>query len=442
MHFLLNGLYFVLSIVCLPLWICRIVRGRFDIGGVVTRMIGSAPAPENGRTVIWMHGASVGEILLLQPLVDRIQESDHTLQIIVSAYTRDGLHVAKQIFPDLEVFYLPFDLSWAVRRVWRTLNPCLLVLSELELWPNLLLGARQNETPVMVVSSRIHDTDFAFYRRISWLHQHALSAVKWWGAQTAQDAERIRSLSGTSGAIVEVTGSLKYDVVPGPDQGKQSQDLRRQFGFTPADRILVGGSTHSPEEEQLLSAFRSLKKDHEDLYLVLVPRHPFRAAEIVSAARACGLSCLRFDSAGAPTPAPAAVTVIDSIGLLPAIWALADFVFVGGTLAEDRGGQSMIEPALLAKPMCFGPHVWNFQQTADGLLAKAGAVEVHNDCDIATLIGLWLADRNLAASTGNKAAIFATSSQGATRTTCSAVFDLLNSQSGRRQDVQPPLHHH
>ncbi len=428
MSILLNAVYLALSIILLPGWLWQTVRGTHDVGGVVPRFFGIAPKSVGNRPVIWMHGASVGELLALRPLIERFEASQGDSQLVVSTYTRDGLKVAGQTWPQLSVFYLPFDFSWAVRRVYRSVNPAMLMLSELELWPNLLLEAKRSRIPVAVVGSRINDTELAFFHRMRWLLKPALPAIHWWGAQTQQDAERICTLAGTSETVVEVTGSLKCDAVPAETTSIEAAELKKQMGFAEDEQILVAGSTHAPEEEQILDAFCRLHHGSPHLRLVLVPRQRRRCREIIDDVRARGLPAATWDQTSSKIETSQPVTVVSSIGELTTIWAIADFCFVGGTLAPDRGGQSMIEPALLSKPMCFGPNVWNFQNFARGLLNADGAREVRSKQDLIETITCWLNTPQQAINTGAAALRFAESQRGATDKTMTALQQLLPSQ--------------
>ncbi len=423
---LLNMFYFAVTVLLCPVWLWRMIRGRFDVGGIGQRLVGRAPAPTSDRPLIWLHGASVGELSSLQPVISRLQQHSSELQLAVSTYTTDGFSVASQMWPQSPVFWLPFDFSWSVRRAINTLKPQLLVLSELELWPNLLLAAAHRQIPVAVVSSRLNDDDITFYRRMNFLLEPALKAVCWWGAQTQRDADRIASLRGTSQTTIEVTGSVKFDVASSAQTQREAAELRHQLGFSDSEQLLVAGSTHAPEEQLLVNAFRILQKDHPDLRLILVPRHPRRAGRVMKLVDGRHLSCHTLSQLAAPAPKSAAVTIIDTIGRLPAIWELADVGFVGATLAPGRGGQNMIEPAMLGIPICFGPQVWNFQQAAEGLLDVGGAYLVRNEQEIVQMIAAWLQNPASAQNTASKARAFVRSQGGAAEITVQSLLRLMS----------------
>lgn len=425
MPYLIDIIYLALSVVMLPVWIFRIITGRHDVGGHWGRLCGAAPTPPVDRPVVWMHGSCMGEVLLLRPLIERFRREQPQYQLVISAYTRDGFRVATGAYPEALVFYLPFDFTWSVRRVFATLRPRLLVHAELDLWPNLLLEAKRQQVPVAVVSTRINDDEFAFYQRINRLHQPALAAIRWWGAQTEQDAERIRHLLGSATTKVEVTGSLKCDATLAADSIARSSELRRRLGFTDAERIVVAGSTHAPEEELLLNALQQLQPDHPHLRLVIVPRHPERTPEIVKLVRDRQLSFVLPREVTSHRESSAAVTIVDSIGVLVEFWGLADFAFTGGSLVPHRGGQSMIEPAMLAKPIFFGPNYWNFRAVASGILNADGASIVTGESEIVCTISSWLNNPHLATTIGENALAYIQTQRGATERTISRLFDLL-----------------
>jgi 3-deoxy-D-manno-octulosonic-acid transferase len=306
--------------------------------------------------------------------------------------------------------------------VYSALRPRLLLLSELELWPNLLLEAGRRRIPVLVASSRINDRDLAFYRRINRWHRPALRWVTWWGAQTERDAERIHELLGPAHATrVVVTGSLKYDAAAGHARQPCAESLRALLGYSPGDRVLVAGSTHPPEEQMLLDLIRAVRMRHPELKLLIAPREPHRFPVVAQLIEQAGLSWVKRSDVAEPRPAPADVTLLDSAGELPRVWDVADLAFVGGTWARGIGGQSPIEPASLGKPVCFGPHVWNFEQPAQGLLDAGAAVRFQSPAQLQSLIGDWLTRPQLARDMGRAAAEYVQSQRGAAAATIAAI---------------------
>lgn len=427
---MLDVFYMLASVLLLPLWICQIFTGRKRLGVLWQRAIGIAPLADDGRAVVWFHAASVGEALSLAPLVKHFGSQPSQYRLVISTETSEGLHAAKTAFAgDLTVIHVPLDLSWCVRRAYSAIRPAMLVLSELELWPNLILEARRRGIPVAVVNSRMNDADYRFFRRINRWHQPALAAIHWWGAQTTRDADRIRLLLGPAETSVEVTGSVKFDVIPDRRALNSAQELYRRLGFSSHERILLAGSTHAPEEQILLEAFRTLARTHPELRLILVPRHSRRFRNVAELLSRSAVPFAQRSLLTAPLEQSAPVTLVDSIGELTALWQHADFGFVGGSLTQRCGGQNVIEPAALGIPVCFGPNVWNFADAAAGLLRTQAAREVRSQAEIVDAVQTWLNHPELAKQMSANAIAYVRSRQGAAVATIRALDELLQPRS-------------
>lgn len=441
MQYLLNILYLCAGLAFVPVWAFRIVTGRKRTEGLLRRFLGTPPSlPRDSHPVIWLHAASVGEVLPLRPLLDHFEQVQPCVRTVISTETPEGHRAARIAFPEVPLFFVPFDLTWSVRRVYRAIRPRLLVLSELELWPNLLMEARRRGIPVAVVNSRMNDADFRYFRSINRTHRHALAGIGWWGAQTTRDAERIRELLGTAPTVVAVTGSLKYDVVLDERAARDAPELGKLLGFRAQERIWIAGSTHAPEESILLDVFRDVAKDHPELRLVLVPRNTHRFREVAELLRKNAVSFVKRSDLKLPPASSAPVTLIDSVGELPALWRLADIAFVGGSLAPDCGGQNMIEPAAFAKPVCFGPNVWNFSDVASGLLSANGACQVTSGDELAQTIRAWLGAPENARRIGESARAFVESQRGAASITIRALDQLLDASATAPGGSLTPAH--
>ena len=390
MPYVVNAIYVIVTLVMLPIWLYRALTTGAYIEGFWRKLIGAAPQSDRKAPIIWCHAAGIGEALVLRPLLERFRVERPDYRIVLSTYSPSAFHVAKRHFPEVEIFYAPLDFTWSVRRAYRTIDPCLLILSELELWPNLLSAAKTLEVPVVVVNSRMNDRDFRFFERIGVFLRGPLGAIRWWGAQTPRDADRISRLRGRATTEVEVVGSLKYEGAVRDRDNAQTKELRRLLGFRPGERILVAGSTHAPEEQVILEVFQSLCCEYPLLRLVVVPRDPARFHRVAKLLESRDVKYVRRSQLQDPLPTSAEVMMVDSVGELPALWGLADFAFVGGSLAEDIGGQNMIEPAGYGVPTCFGPHVWNFQPTAEQLIEANAAIQVESPQQLREVIRNWL----------------------------------------------------
>lgn len=425
MRYLLNGFYLLLLAVTLPYWLYQSAStGKYRVG-LWRKLIGAPPAIPGGRPVVWFHAVSVGEVLLIGRLLDRFGAEHPGHAIVLSTTTNTGYELAKSKYPTTPVFYAPLDFTWSVGRVFDGLRPSLLVLVELELWPNLLREAARRNIPVAVVNARLGERSYRGYRRFAWFFRPVLAGVRWWGAQTSVHAERIGELIGPAAGAVEVTGSMKYDGAARDRAQPRTAALGRLFGLGPDDIVFVAGSTQAPEEEIVLDAFAELTNDHPRLRVLLVPRHAERFDEVARLLRRRGVDFVRRSELTEPRARMPMVTLVDTIGELSFVWGLADVGFVGGSLECRRGGQSMIEPAGFGVPTCFGPGVWNFRETVDRLLDVGGAAQVQTRADLIAVLRRWLDDPAEAARVGRNAQRFIASQQGAVEATAAALAAVL-----------------
>lgn len=425
MRFVLDAAYLALIGALSPFFLYKAATTGKYREGMARKWRGVPPARPTGKRVVWIHAVSVGEVLLIAPLVKRLIAERPDLAPVLSVTTNTGYALARERYPDIPVFYAPLDFSWAVKRCLTGLDPALLVLTELELWPNLLLAAKRRGTPVAVVNARMSDRSHRGYRKIRSLLRGPLSAIHWWGAQSEEYAARIRDLVGPD-ASVSVTGSMKYDGAVRDRDNARTRQLRDLLGFTGNETIFLAGSTQSPEEEILLDLFERQVGQHPSLRLVLVPRHKERFDAVADLLKKRRANFVRRSEIKAPLPSPAPVTLVDTIGELSYLWGLADVGFVGGSLENDRGGQSMIEPAGFGVPLCFGPHTWNFKETVSRLLEAKGAVQIGDRAELEETIATWLADPAAARVVGDNARRFIDRQQGAVVKTFTAIEELLD----------------
>ncbi|WP_197440354.1 3-deoxy-D-manno-octulosonic acid transferase [Polystyrenella longa] len=383
--------------------------------------------PSSNSQCVWLHGASVGEITLLKPLVHRLV-SNTDFAIMVTTYTSEGYQVAKGMFADnVAVHYLPFDFSWTMRAFFRLVSPRLVVLSELELWPNLLDEARRRRLPVHVANSRMNHLDYKSYKRVMFFLRKPLRAISWWGVQASTDAERIRSLIPDRSEIICVTGNMKYDSASfNACAGSKHEISREAWGYSTNDLLLIAGSTHAPEEAILIESLRELRQHCPSLYLILAPRKPLRACDIAQIAEDKGVSHRLSQSAyDCRKHQPAEVMIVNSVGLLKELWAIGDFAFVGGSLQTNHGGQNMLEPTAAGLPTCFGPNVFNFAAIVKDLIENDVACMVRCERELYLLLKQWIDTPEEANMLGRRARSFVQSQIGATDITYANILDAV-----------------
>jgi 3-deoxy-D-manno-octulosonic-acid transferase len=420
----LNFLYLALLALASPWLLGQAVRKGKYREGFAAKLLGQVPRREPGRPCIWFHAVSVGEVNLLATLLARIAARRPDCECVISTTTMTGFALARKKYPETTLFYCPLDFTWAVRRALARVRPNLLVLAELELWPNLIRLSHAAGVRVAIVNGRLSERSFRGYRRCLWFVRPLLERIDFIGAQNQEYAERFCAL-GANAQSVHVTGSIKFDGAQTDRHNPATERLRALAGFAPDDVVFLAGSTQDPEESLSLAAFRELAPAHPRLRLVLVPRHPDRFATVAALLDASGLAWQRRSAldVGPRDPATQAF-LVDAVGELGAWWGTANVGFVGGSLS-NRGGQNMIEPAAYGAAVSFGPNTRNFRDIVAALLAEQAAVVVHNGEELTAFVRRALEEPAFAAELGQRAKTFVSRQLGATERTMAGVLPLL-----------------
>ncbi len=367
--------------------------------------------PEGG---VWVHAVSVGEVALVQGLLAGLRERHPGRPLVLTTVTPAGYDMARRIGVRADVVLrAPLDLSGVVRRYRDRLRPCLYIAAETELWPNLFLALEEAEVPIVIVNGRISDSAFRRYLWIRRILAPTLRRVRFFGMQSAKDAERVITL-GALPERVRVTGNLKFDAVP-PDAGGGGALPEAD----PDLRWWVAGSTHAGEEEAVLDVYRRLRPGHPDLRLILVPRHVERARDVAELVRAAGERPAFFpgDASGGGKGTPVdRIWIVNVIGRLKALYASAEIVFVGKSLTA-RGGHNVIEPALFGKPIVVGPHMDNFRGVEEAFIRDRALVRVRDVEELHREMRRLLDHPGEARELGRRAARVVAAQRGATART-------------------------
>ncbi|HAR66350.1 MAG TPA: 3-deoxy-D-manno-octulosonic acid transferase [Lentisphaeria bacterium] len=365
---------------------------------------------------IWIHAVSVGELNAALLLIDAWRAVDRRRPFVISTTTNTAQRLARERAPDgCEVIYAPLDLPSAIDRTLDQIEPRMLVIMEVELWPQLILRSSQR-VPVVIANARMSDNSLRGFLRLGGVVRYLLSHVTVVLAQTVEDARRFDEFA----AKTTVIGTMKYDLIPSEAQAGLRQQLKSAFGdsFT----LLVGASTHAGEEAALVHCWQELRNSHPDLRLLIVPRHAERTPELIEE---LGLEKLARLSEGLPK-GPVDVLLGDTTGELLSYLSAADLVFVGKSLGPAMGGQNVIEPAALAKPILFGPHMGNFRATVHLLLDAKAAVQVQDTADLQKQLAHLLADSAERARLGQAALDVVRSQRGAVDRTVNALRGALS----------------
>ena len=328
---------------------------------------------------IWFHAVSVGEVQSSLPLLRRLRDAQPTVPIVVSTGTATGRQLAEAQLAGLVdlVFRAPLDLPWCVSRVFRRLQPRLLLVAETELWPNYFFQANSRGIPAVIVNGRISDRAAPRYRRSRLLFGPVLRCARLILAQSETDRARFVA-AGAAPSTTRVGGNLKYDIDIAAGRSELPVDLESALSQSDRRLLFIAGSTREGEEEMLVPTLRALAEAVPDLLAVVAPRHLHRFDEAAKVLQAADLPVYRRSGLeSVPISGAAAVLVLDSLGELAALYERADLVFVGGSL-NGWGGHNVLEAIIHEKAVVVGPHMQNFRDIASDLLGVGGLVQVQD----------------------------------------------------------------
>ena len=356
---------------------------------------GEASLPRPSGPLIWVHGASVGEMLAVVPLIEQLRAQN--FEVLVTSGTVTSAALAEHRLPDGTLHqFIPLDAPRFVGRFLDHWRPGLALFVESDLWPNLILSCAKRKVPMILINGRLSERSFSRWRRVPGAIAALLGRFDLCLTQSAADAERYSELGAPR---VSSTGNLKLDVPAPPVDQAVLDRLRSIIGERP---VVVAASTHPGEETAIIDAHRALRKKFPTLLTVIAPRHPARGESVADIAKASGLAAVLRSRRAQPMP-DIEVYVADTLGELGLIYRLAPIVFMGGSLAS-HGGQNPIEAIRLGAAVLHGPHVWNFAEIYATLDDARGAELVADEAMLMARLGDWLANPAARQAVGDAAA--------------------------------------
>jgi 3-deoxy-D-manno-octulosonic-acid transferase len=423
MYWAYSALLALWLLVSLPYWLLQMMRhGKYRAG--LKERLGKVPvrlARQPKQPVIWVHAVSVGEVLAVTRLVKELQRRCPRHRIVVSTTTDTGQQLAGRRFGEENVFYFPLDFKFAINPYLKTLEPQLVVIAETEFWPNFLRLASHGGARVAVVNARISDRSWPGYRRMRRLLARVLRQVDLFLAQTDSDRKRLAGI-GAPADRIQVSGNLKFDVAP-PAPPPVVASLQRALAQAEAGPVIICGSTVDEEEPLLLRAFENVLASHPRALMVLAPRHPERFPQVTRLLEQLGVRFWRR-SLWSGDPISGGVVLLDTIGELASLYALADIAFVGGSLVP-RGGHNIIEPAQYGVPIIVGSHTENFRDMV-GLFEDRQAVRVVTPAELPLALMELISNPAERKALGQRAADTLREQSGATDRTVAALERLLD----------------
>lgn len=365
MQLLYNLAAILVVIIIIPVFMIRSVREK----GFVERIkqsLGFFPEgaldPVAKKNCIWVHAASVGEIVATSPLIKEFRKEFPKSPILVSVVTTSGYEMANRIIKDADsIIYFPLDLPFVAASVLRRIHPRIFLNVETELWPNFFMTARQMHIPVMMVNGRISEKSVRRYKYMFSILTDMISTVKFFAMQSQIDANYIMEL-GAPKELVVVTGNTKFDQTYTDVTPEEREKILSDMGLKDAEGIFLAGSTHRGEEEYVLQAFKAVRKTHKNLKLVIAPRELLRTREVIGICRRAGFKVGTRTELQKRPPAGEDVIILDTIGELGQVYSIGDVIYVGGSLVT-HGGHNILEPAAHGKAIIVGHHMENFKDT-------------------------------------------------------------------------------
>jgi 3-deoxy-D-manno-octulosonic-acid transferase len=415
-----NLIFLIYAIFYFPL---LLIKGKWHRGFFAR--LGFLPkdfyVPFKGKKNIWIHAVSVGEVLAVMGLIQKIKQALPTYQIVLSTVTKTGYKIAQdKIGNEVLLIYAPLDFSWATNRFVRAIDPAMYVLAETEIWPNLFTSLANNNVPIIQINGRISDKAFAWYKRVRFLLEPVLEHVAVFCMQSDDDADKIRGL-GAAHERVNVVGNVKFD-----NAYEQKPFDKTKLGYAQNDFVFVAGSTHPGEERALLEILNSLRESYPSLRLLIAPRHIDRIQEIEGIIREIGFNPKKFSQLQEAIN-PHDVVIVDTIGHLQSLYQIASLVFVGKSL-KGWGGQNILEPAYFGKAIIVGPNMQNFRHVLRLFLQDFALVQVKDQRALLIAVQDLLNGPHQLAVLGAAAKNVVAKNKGATDRTYQIIQDNLSSK--------------
>lgn len=406
----------------LPYWLFQMARhGKYRKG--FAERVGRVPArlqlAGGNDRVIWVHAVSVGEVAAVAGLVEELRRGSRH-RVVISTTTDTGQALARNRFGEANVFYFPLDFAFAIRPYLNALRPQMVVIAETEFWPNFIRLTHASGARIAVVNARISDRSWPRYRRFRRLMRRLLANVDLFLAQTTEDGARLEDI-GAAHERVRISGNLKFDI-PAPIPPAIVENIRASIKAGSAGPVLVCGSTVDGEEPLLLRAFENVLVQYPRAVMILAPRHPERFPAVAALLEQMSI---RFwpRTVWNGEAVNGGVLLLDTIGELAALYALADIAFVGGSLVP-RGGHNIIEPAQYGAAIVIGNHTENFRDIVS-LFQGRDAVRIVGPAELPLMFLDLLANEEQRRALGRRAAETMHSQVGATLRTAGELQQLL-----------------
>ncbi len=388
--------------------------------------LGAKRLPENilfkRDKPVWVHALSVGEVLSSVPLVMELKKRFKDKRIVFSASTKTGFEIANKLFKKNvdSIFFFPFDLLFSVKYITGKIDPAIVIIVESDIWPNFLFEMKKRHIPVVLINARLSNRSFKGYKRFSFISNKLFLSFAKICTQSIEDAKHFMLL-GIPSNMISTTGNIKFDQPYDPVSEEEIEILKQSMNIQPVKKILMAGSTHEGEESILIDVFSRIRKGFADTVLIVVPRNPERARSVLKLCKSAGFSSILMkDFKNIDKDERFDVIIVDVIGILKKLYAVADATFVGGSLV-NLSGHNPLEPAAFSKPVIFGQYMSDFTHISQMLVDSGGAVQVKNTNSLYETIVEILSDSDKARNMGEKAFKVFNANKGAVEKTLKVI---------------------
>ncbi|MGW8287080.1 MAG: 3-deoxy-D-manno-octulosonic acid transferase [Desulfobulbales bacterium] len=418
---MLYGLYQLLGwlifIIGLPFFMLySLVTGRYREG--LAQRLGFLKQRERqpgSIWTIWLHGASVGEVQLAGILIKELAKILPEADFVLSTVTEQGMEIARKYSGErVHCIYAPLDLKGIVDRAITKIKPSLYICLETELWPAFIIEAKRSGIKLALLNGRMSERSYQRYQLVKKFMRRIISCFSMISVIQEADAKRYIGL-GADPEKVRVLGNAKYDQDIEALIVESEAEYRSWLNIKPGQPVLVAGSTHTGEEEMLLTVFQDLKKSSglQELIWVVAPRHMQRLAEVETMLKQKRVSYERLSEVK-NSQRRTDIILVDSIGDLAGLYSVASYIFCGGSLV-DRGGHNIMEAAFWGKPVFYGPNMKDFSDAVELLASVGGGFEVKGPEVLTEFILYFMDHPGEYEAAGRQARKIAATQQGAAK---------------------------
>ncbi|OGP54755.1 MAG: hypothetical protein A2Y65_08650 [Deltaproteobacteria bacterium RBG_13_52_11] len=416
-----NFVLIILSFFAIPFSLLKILISKGSLHGERWGFYppGLVKKKRKGLT-IWFHAASVGEVRVALSLLAVMKRAYPHHGFMISTTTPQGRAIASQAQGVDAALLAPLDLSWVVRRAVKLIKPCLFLVAETELWPNLLREVKRKGIPVILFNGRISRKSYRFYLPLRFFFRGVLKNFDALCLKSSADRERMISLGASPNAI-HVTGDIKFHQIAPPAE-TEAKRLRRELRLPQDAPVLIAGSTHEGEEEMILQIFKALKVDWPRLILILAPRHLQRIPRVEGLLGSQGVRWVKRTMIS-DERRPEEVILLDTVGELAAIYGVGTAIFVGGSFCRV-GGHNILEVLAHGKGVIFGPHMENISDVAQLVVEKGAGMQVRTPDELRDGLRSIIVDASFRERMGERGIAFLQEHQGALERTMRIVGEL------------------